>query len=374
MIRHRPGPAAVIAVAILLGAAGGLTLALVPVRVPAAMASPPAQRLTTTPQPDFSKSTCTVTTTTHVQPGAFLVGDAIALTRTVRADCPPPPPYPLHIVLVIDGTARVAGEQHAAMVRAMRELVQMLAPHLETNGRVAVVSIDTTARQLCPLTHRLHQVQGCVGNVGADGDGKVADGLRLAMSTMVEGRHLWTGLAAVDIREVVMLVSPLASGRDCSEAQHASGQLSGQGILVVAVDVGDNRHAARCMRRLATSPRYYFEARAIAQLKGVLEQIRVRLHFMLGQLIVTDTLPAATSLVDGSETPPLSALSSDRKALFWQSIVHSREPYTYTYKVRPGRAGYQPLSNGAGGWISDGRGKRVQLVFEQPCVRVLRPD
>jgi len=366
--RFRPA----LAVAAMLAGLGALVLA--PLMV-AAQAAPAAPLPTRTPATDFARSTCTVTTTTHVQPGAFLVGEAIAMTRTVQADCPPPPPKPLHIVLVLDGTARMAGEPHAEMLRAMRQFVPMLAPLLETNGRVAVLSIDTRARQLCPFTHRIHQVQGCVGSVGAVGGGTVADGLRLAMRTMVVGKRLWPGREADDIVPVVILVSPMASGQHCAEAQRASRELSGQGTLVVAVDVGGNRGDARCMRRLATSPRYYFEARAIFKLKGVLEQIRKTfVNIILRQLVVTETLPAHTSLVAGSETPPLSALSSDFRGLVWQSISPTSNRYTFTYKVRPSAPGYQPLSEGSGGWINDGRGQRVPFAFEQPFVSVLRPD
>lgn len=361
--RKQPTMVAILGALVLSGVAAMLL-------APMAAAAPVAQHPAPTPLPDYSKTTCVVSTTTQIQPGAFLIGDTIAVERTARAGCAGLP-VPLHIVLVLDGTASMAGAPRDELERAMREFVADVEGNLAPDGRLAVVTFDTRARELCPLTDRFDRVRRCFNRLDARGNATIGDGLQAGVRTLVAGRGLWPTLPAGNFREVIILASTGADATRCDEAERQAGQVSNQGVLLITVCVGRDCNV-RCMSGLATSRRYYFEARGIAQLSGVFEQIRhSHASIVLRRMTITETLPVGVNLVDGSPSPPPTAVLDNPTRVVWTTGYVPSEGYTVTYRVQPRVAGRVALSAGALGAFLDNRDLRGTFAFDVPRAQVL---
>lgn len=367
MTRRCPGPASAVAAAILLGAAGALALAGLP--VPPAKAAPSAQRPTATPWPDYGQTTCALTTSTTVQPGAFRRGEPIAVTRTARAACADVP-QPLHVVLVLDASASMAGEPSDELRSAMRTFVEDRASSGLPDERLGVVSFERRGRQLCALTDRYDRVQACIRRVRAEGEADLAAGLQAGWRSLQAGRALWPTLPPEQIREVIILVSS-GHAPSCPSAVKEAGKLAARGVLVVSVCAGDDCDVP-CMRSIAASPRYYFEARDIDQLVRVFQPIRHAVaDIVLKRLTMTETLPSGAALVADSPQPPVTRRLEDPTRLVWELDWVSSRGVTVTYRVRPGTSGYVPLSDGMRGVFRDKRGLGGAFDFARPWARVL---
>jgi len=352
--------------ATMLAGLGSLVLAPLTFAAPAA---PLAPLRTPTPPPDFTKSTCTVLSSTSVQPGVFLLGEEIAVTRTLHAHCTNRT-YPMHIVFVLDGTAAMDGQPNRELRHAMHELIDALDPHLEQLARIAVVSFAERARQLCALTDQRHRIQACVGRVDAEGESSIAEGLQQGLRSLIAGRTQWPGLTRDDIREVIVLISGGGEAVACDRASRAAGQIDVQALLI-AVCAGRDCDVP-CMRGLASSPRYYFEARSIRELAGVFEPIRHALmSLVLRQLTITDTLSADVELVAATVHPTATTSMGPRTQIVWTTNHVPSDGYTVTYRVRPTTAGYLALSHDAYGTFRDTNNLPGRFAFARPWARVL---
>jgi len=340
--------------------------------LPAGSLGPAVQAPTPDPSPAIAATWCAVSTTTHLAPGAFLLGEPVAITRTLQPRCINPP-HPKHLVLVLDGTEAMAGEPAAELDRAMRAFVASLATTLDEDARVAVVSFDGVAREVCPFTDQLDQVQRCIGRIGNRGNAPLADGLRLARRTMIAGRALWPAAVAESIAETILMASVGPSEDHCDEAQDEVAQLSAAGILTVAVCVGRACNVG-CMRSLASSPRYYLEARSTSQLATILSQVIVDyVAPRIESATITETLPVHMSLVEGSVDPPPSTVKRRPTRLVWTVSRNLRDGLTVTYRVRPLAPGYRPLSDGMRGTFRETGGGMGAFELSVPWARVLAP-
>lgn len=364
MTVDRPRPVATaITTAFLLAAAGMLALGAGGV----ATASPASEPPTATPQPDYSKTTCVVTTTTRAQPGAFLSGETVAITRSAKAICALIP-YPVHIVLVLDASASMAGEPNEALRNAMVSFVEGIAAYDQDDMRLGVVSFAQSGRQLCALTDQFDRVLACIRRVRAQGEGDIGAGLRLVPRTMDAGHGLWPTLPPDNIREVVILVSNGNAG-SCDRVQRERSKLMDHGILLISVCAGRDCDV-QCMRSVATSPRYFFGT--VEQLLRAFEPIRrFTIDVVLKQLTITETLPADVRLVSGSPLPPATIILEDPTRLVWTTNLVSSRGVTVTYRVQPRSPGYVPLSAVMHGTFRDNRGLGGAFDFARPWARVL---
>ena len=352
------------ALALALALAGAGTLALAPL----AFATPAAQRPTATPRPDFSKTTCVITTTTSVQPGAFLAGETISLTRTIRERCTYRP-YPLHLVMVLDGTASMAGEAREAAVRAMESVVDDVAWYLGPGiNRIAVVAFEERVRVLCAFTSDVDRLRRCIRQLDARGDASLSDGLEAGRRAFADGRELWPTLPSTYFREMIVLVSNAAAPARCDEAERQSALAQSSGVFVATVCAGRDCDR-KCLQSLAYRPLFQYEARPPYRVNRTILQILNGDHFPgPSSFAVTETLPPAVVL-DELSAPGAVVRQPDRVA--WVERGHRTGVTTFTYRVRPLAPGYQPLSAGMHGTFRDIYGLTGAFAFDVPWARVL---
>ncbi len=359
MRRFRSLIAATMAVAVL-----GISLVVLGVaNVSAAPAEAPAAQ-------GRGESSCVAVNRKDASPKVILLGETVDITLTVTALCAGEQ-FPLHIVLVLDGSGSMAGEPNREMKKAARQLVQRLNMKDNPATQVGVVMFNSAAKILCQLTNRSGTASGCVGRVGAAGGTNIGEGINAGLRVLQKGRQ---GIGDPDaIREVMVVLSDGEDNQGCGNVQAAAGKVKAQGILLITVCVGTSCDA-QCMRQVATSPRYFFEARSASQLANVFEQIRRQIQsILLKSLKVVDNLPPNMVLVEGSAEPAPNSTGPNNDQLEWRTSFVPREGVTFSFKVKPQEVGHWPTNNGAWGEFTDNKSRKGTFDFRDPYILVLNP-
>lgn len=317
------------------------------------------------------ESACIAVRDKFANPGVILLGETVDVTLTVTALCAGEQ-FPLHIVLVLDASGSMAGEPTREMKKAARELIKRLDIRNNPSTKVGVVSFNSTANVLCQLTDSTSRASSCVNRVGASGGTSISQGIIAGIKVFNQGRR---DVPDPDsLREVMVVLSDGADNAGCGPVQRAAGQASGAGILVVTVCVGDGCDV-QCMRSVASSPRYFFEARQASQLGAVFEQIRKQIqNVILKQMTVIDTLPDNMEYVEGSGQPEPNDFGTNNDQLTWRTSFVPKEGVTYTFKLRPREVGYHRTNNGAYGEFRDNKNRTGSFDFLDPYVLVLKPE
>lgn len=335
-----------------------------------AEASPSFAPLAFSPMQGGEESPCVPEYSKVAYPKVILFGETVDITLTVKALCAGER-FPLHIVLVLDGSGSMQGTPTQQMKQAASRLIRSLDMENYPSTKVGVVEFNSNARTLCRLTNNTNQAIGCVNRVSAAGGTRIDAGIQEGMRVMSQGRQ---GLNKDEITEVMVVLSDGGNNAGCDPVLQAARQARGQGILMIAICVGPGCDEA-CMRQVASSPRYYFKAENAGALQGIFEQIRDRLlNIVIRKLEVKDTLPDFMEFVPNSADPPQSQPSDPTQWLMWSDVYIPREGVTYTFKVKPLKVGYMPTNLETTGSLTDNKGRAKNWLFESPWVTVLQPD
>jgi len=116
--------------------------------------------------------------------------------------------------------------------------------------------------------------------VGANGGTRIDMGILEGMKVLRQGRG-----GEKDITEVMVVLSDGGNNAGCEPVLQAARQARAQGVLMISICVGSGCDA-QCMRQVASSPRYYFEAESASALRTVFQQIR-DIHPRLPVVMVT---------------------------------------------------------------------------------------
>ena len=326
-----------LALALAAGALLGSSLLLRALPSPTVEASPFGQGL----------DACWVTHSAAASSRVVLLGETVDMTLTARPDCPEG--YaPLHVVLVLDGSGSMAGEPNREMKGAARNLVHGLNMKENPATQVGVVQYNSAAKILCQLTNRSGVASGCIGRVGASGGTNIGDGIHAALRVLRKGR---VGVADVgSVREAIIVVTDGEDNRGCSHVQDAADEAKALGILMLTTCVGTSCDS-RCMRQAATSPRYFFEARAVSQLPRVFDDHhQVLVENQLLSMVVTQTIPPHLQFLRGSAEPSPSTSSPAADRITWHFDHPHHSGVTMTWRLRPLEPGLLDMGEATYGW------------------------
>jgi hypothetical protein len=300
-------------------------------------------------------------------PAPAVVGDPLGITMTVSAVCRGER-FPVHIVLVIEGSSAMRGTLGRQVQEGATGLVRSLQLDLYPSTFVGVVGFDDEARRLSGLTNSEARVRAAINRVGDEGGARIDQGLDAAGKIM-------QGAPEHDrATQVAVLFSHGPVDEACEEAFGASRRLKGQGILVIAVCAGGDCDA-RCMRQIASSPRYYFELENAFGTWGVFQQIRDRIiNINLKRLTVTDYLADGMDYVPDSASPKPVATDPAGRWFRWEDVYIPKDGVTYSLKVRPSRAGRWPTNAKAEGDVVTNKGTLIPWRFDVPVVDVVEPS
>ena len=314
-------------------------------------------------------SPCVVTHTKTASPDVLLLGETATITLTAKSSCPDES-LALHVVLVLDGSGSMAGAKSPQMKQAAAQLIRGLDMPTYPSTMVGVVEFNTQARRLCSLTSEENRAISCVNRVGANG------GSRMDLAIM-EGLRVLSlhrqGLNRDELTEVMVVLSDGGNNAGCAPVLSAVQSARGQGVLVIAVCVGDDCDET-CMRQVASSPRYFFKAENAGQLVSVIQRIRdSALGISLRKLTVHDALPEWMEFVPDSADPPQTSPVAPDRWLEWEETYVSADGVTYTFEVKPLKTGYMPTNTEATGDLIDHKARSRSWVFQVPWVTVLNP-
>ncbi len=323
--------------------------------------------------PGVVPSTCEVTSRASASPDIVLRGEAVTVTLHTAIQCPAVTPT-VHIALILDGSAEMAGAPIRDQTDRMREFVQGL--DLENNPGVQVGVVghgDGTASNLCALSNSTARLRSCISRIGASGapdlEGAIDEGLQL----ITRGR---AGISSPDEVSEIMLVASGSTigGNGCNDAKRAAGGVKAQGILFITTCAGRTCDQ-QCLNQLASSPRYYWDEIDVGL---ILAAMRPILNPTAGALVrfmaLTETLAAGVTLVPGSASPAPNDVSPDGMTQTWRTAFVPREGVTFTFQAKPSRLGPQAVDTGAEGLLRDTADRERSFRLPAPRVLVLAPS
>jgi len=338
-------------------------------RVPACGESirPPAERFTFTRASPASSSNCQADGSKVAWPGILLLGETTTVTLTLRGVCAYEWP-PVHLVLLMDGSASMRGNPNRLMKDAAIKLIDRLFLDLPPLVRVGVVTFSATAETLCDLTDDVERVKGCVARVDAIGESAIDTGIGEGLKVLDRGRD---GVGDAPA-EFLIVFSDSANNRRCPEAVAAAKQAEARGVGLLAV-CPSAKCDTGCMKQiwpdLAGIGNVDYPFSMIQWDVGCSRFIVVKID----HAIITDTLPANMAYVAGSAVPP-STVGADSRTLVWRAASLTVDGITITYKVRPLQVGYRATSESTVAALWDNRGSDpITTTFPVPWITALQP-
>lgn len=327
-------------------AAALLAVALAP-PPPASPAQAAARATSTGPAPtprgtDVAPP-CVVAGTRSVEPTTLLLGETVGVTMTVTAQCAGPI-EPLHIAVVIEASAAMAGELGRDVRAAAAQFIERLDLPTNPASRVAVIGFDDRVRVKCALFNDRGRVMRCLHRIGAHGNARWDIALDEARRQLLSGRGDYKSPDV--IREVVVLFAARPNG-GCARPSREATRLKGDGVLLITVCVGADCDTP-CLRTVATSPRHHFEWWQRAHLGRVLDTIRRSFQYiLLKSLTITDQLPNAIRIMSDTAQPAPNDIDVALGRIGWSQTHVPREGVTITYRARTVETGSQPSTLGA---------------------------
>jgi hypothetical protein len=222
-----------------------------------------------TPTPE---SRCMPDVETTVWPDTVLLGESVDVTHTVNVICAGERMY-RHIALVLDGSDSMRGDPQSDRDAAAGSIVSSLDLKDYPSTTVAVIGFADDTQLLSRLANDEASVLRAVGRAGPDslrhprmmppGSRGLDDNTRLDVGIR-EGHHaLVVGRQGLDRLFVTEAMVVLSDGRNtdgCAPVRKAASAVRADGVFVVAVCTGRDCDQ-RCMREVASSPRYLFDVR-----------------------------------------------------------------------------------------------------------------
>jgi hypothetical protein len=322
-----------------------------------------------TQAPPHDESTCVPEANQIGYPKVVLVGETTDITLAARALCPSVP-FPLHIVLVLDGSPATSGRTR----RYERDLALGVIDALRlpdfpqiSVGAVVFGGPDTIS---CGLTNDGSRLRRCIDQV-LDAPAETGDvddlGLDEAMAVLVAGRRPWIDPSSRNTRDVILLLTDARCVANCRDPRHTARKVRSEGVLVLAACVSGQCDRA-CVRSLASSQRYFFDWPTTPEriLWGYFRLRDEVININIKRLTLTGTLADGTRYVPESAVPPPDTVSLDGRTFTWVTNYVPRDGITVTLRVQLEAPGDHPVGLAATGLLLDNQNRTKDFTFPQP--------
>ncbi|MFI0608936.1 MAG: VWA domain-containing protein [Anaerolineae bacterium] len=268
----------------------------------------------------------------------------------------------LDVVLIIDESGSMSGSTIAAAQNAALAFLGELNPK---GVQISVVSFDTSATVLQPLTNDLRGVVRAVGRLSAGGQTNYVDALEKGRQELV-GPASRPGVPRV----AVMMTDGKPTSTDGLD--DAAAALKATGATVYTIGLGTTINDDILKNTVSSRRDLYYAAPTDAQLALVYRNIARSLSAarLLAGGTVVDELPADMRYEPGSAFPPPDTIQG--RTLTWTLGEVPASGRTLSYKVRPQREGRHPTNVQASLTYQDAAGESGQAVFPIPEITVLR--
>jgi Mg-chelatase subunit ChlD len=319
---------------------------------------------------DYDPATGRLLSARDVAPAEIRDCERSTVSVTLRVSCVDPP---LHVMIDLDRSHSMAGQPCDDAKAASHDLLDVLDMPRNPSTLVGLVTHGDRGETELSLSDSASEVRRAIGRVRC---GDVPD--NLANSIERSRRELLKGRSASgpDPVDVMIVLSDGGQAHQPGEAIAPAARAKADGIAVVSVCVEslDFRSSCDVMKRLASSPDYYFEARRSAEFSQVFKDIGRKLRdIQLQDLVVAETLPPGIRLVPGSARPPAD-VDPTGSVLTWRPDVAGTDTMTYTYDVAPVMLGDFTFAitsadyDDSAGRIGQIRVPTDTLSVREPCV------
>lgn len=266
----------------------------------------------------------------------------------------------LDVALMIDESGSMSGATIAAAQNAALAFLSELNPK---GAQVAVVSFDTNATVLQPLTADLRGVVRAIGRLKAGGQTNYVDAL-------FKGRQELAGPSSRPgvPRVAVMMTDGKPTTTDGLEA--AAQSLKAAGATVYTIGLGATINDDILKNTVASRPDLYYAAPTDAQLALVYRNIARSLSStrLLAGGVVEDELPPDMRYEPGSAFPPPDRIQG--RILTWNLGEVPASGRSISYKVRPQQVGRRPTNVRAELTYQDAAGEAGRVLFPVPEITV----
>jgi Mg-chelatase subunit ChlD len=313
------------------------------------------------PSPTPSDGACVVRGDKSALPSRLALGEAVTVTVGLAADCPPRTRLAgADIVLVLDRSGSMYGEPLAKAKEAATAFAGFLDVRVH---RAAVVSFAAFATLETSLTDDTAALVRAIDGPEADGGTNLAAALQLAAAHLdAEGR--------ADALPVIVLLTDGEQTEGQADPLETAADLRARGMQLYTVGLG-SLIDADALRAMAGDPARYFEAPTPDELFPIYREVlRLVVTSLAGNLIVDDTLASDQPYVAGSARPP--ALEQPGRLRWGRSLLPAGG-ITLTYRVRPQRAGLQPVGEAVELRYTDADGLERRAWLPPPEIEVVAP-
>ncbi len=241
-------------------------------------------------------SACVTELSRVVAPTSLVVGETIDVTTSIRFNCPAGDAS-LHAVVLLDASGSTAGDTLEDAKVAILALFDAIGVGSDARSQAGLVAFNDSIKVSCPLTGDRDALVACLDRVVASGGSAIDLGIVEGLRLLREGR---SGLGVDDeTREVMILLSDGGNSTGCDPVLHQAGIVKGESILFVSVALG-GASDLDCLRRAASSRRYFFEVADSSALLDVFDRIRTDIRAVIRMLDIADQPPPALRFVPGS--------------------------------------------------------------------------
>jgi Mg-chelatase subunit ChlD len=356
------------AVWVAIAAMGGLmvpVLALGPVRAApgdvAPQVVPAAQNESSCTDKKTVNGTAVPLSMRELIPPTIRICETSLVSMTVRADCAE---APLHVMVDIDRSGSMIGQPIQDAKDAAVALVNALDVNNHPNTFVGLVSHGDPPRRDSRLTNNVGTIVGAIRRMGAGGEDNLARSIEMSRAELVQNRGKESPF------DVMVVLSDGGQTYPPQDGVKAAAAAKAQGILIASVCL-DNGTAGGCeaMRQIASSRRYYFEARDTGSLVRIFTDIanEVR-NLSLRSMTIQEILPAGLEYVtdSGAPTPEFDRTG---KVMSWTFRFLPKTGETITYQVRPVQLSNFPVAQSTV-TFNDSQNKRGSVVVPTAMLSV----
>ena len=270
-------------------------------------------------------------------PTQIRICETSLVSMTVRADCAE---APLHVMVNIDRSGSMVGQPIQDAKDAAVAFVNALDVDNHPKTMVGLVSHGDPPRRDSRLTNSAGQITAAIRRMSAGGEDNLPRSIDMSKQELLQNR---------DNKEppfdVMLVLSDGGQTYPPSDGVRAAAGAKSQGVLIAAVCL-DNGTVGGCeaMRQIASSRRYYFEARDTGSLVRIFQEIadEVR-NLSLRSMTVQETLPEGLEYVpdSGAPTPEFDRTG---KVMSWSFRFLPKTGETITYQVKPVLLGTFPVA------------------------------
>lgn len=311
-------------VAVVALAAAVLPLNQIASAAPPAQIKEPSACTGTDPETGLSLQSRVITEST------IRLCETALVSVTVGAACTD---VPLHVVINVDRSGSMIGQPIQDVKNAAQALIRSLDMQNHPKTKVGLVSHGDPATINAFLTDREGTIMGQVGRLVAGGEDNLSDSISKAYSVLLRERR---GTSERPV-EVIVVLSDGGQTYPPDQGVQAAGRPKGDGVLMVGI-CADNGTPGGCqaMQRIATSGRYYFQARGTGGLQKIFTDIADELSDIgLRNLVVNETLPEGLEFVPGSAVPEAEVITDGVKTTLKWVYSFPGKQEAYSYRVKP---------------------------------------